>query len=182
MNKRAVVKLVVREDPNQIIAENEQVQARIRQRAYEISLSRGQAGREMEHWLAAESEIISVPPVELTEKEGAFLVRVPVAGVDPEDIEILTTPDQLLIKAGSHRHGTEFTVIHVCEFNAAPLFRCLKFPETVDTKSFKVQSQNGLLTITASKASAAAANESGNSGSSRAQRSAGRAKARRMAS
>src|SRR5262245_62576764 len=101
MSKRASSgKLVVREDPEQIIAENEEVQARIRQRAYEISVSRGHAGREMEDWLAAESEIISVPPVELAEKEGAFLVRVPVAGVEPADIEVLTTSDQVLMTAG----------------------------------------------------------------------------------
>src|SRR3989442_1547832 len=114
MSKRASSgRLVVREDPEQIIVENEQVQARIRQRAYEISVSRGHAGREVEDWLAAESEIISVLPVELSEKADAFLVRIPVAGVDPEDIEVLTTSDQVLIKAGSHSHEAESAVIHI---------------------------------------------------------------------
>ena len=174
-------KLVVREDPEQIIAENEQVQARIRQRAYEISVNRGHAGREVEDWLAAESEIISVPPVELAEKADAFLVRVPVAGVDPEDIEVLTTSDQVLIKAGSHSHEAESAVIHICEFKAAPLFRVLKFPEAVDTKGFKVQSQNGLLTITAPKASSTTEGSNGTDQSAT-RRNPPRSKPRRMAS
>jgi HSP20 family molecular chaperone IbpA len=180
MSKRVTSgKFTVIEDPEQIVAENEQVQARIRQRAYEISVSRGHVGREVEDWLAAESEVISVPPVELAEEEGVFLVRVPVAGVEPEEIEVLTTSDQLLIKAGSHHHATESAVIHMCEFKSAPLFRWLRFPEAVDTKALKVQTQNGLLTITAPKASAAI--EGGNGGSA-SKRSAPRPKPRRMAS
>ena len=179
MSKRGATKFTVREDPNQIMAENEQVHERIRQRAYEISQRRGHVGREVEDWLAAESEIISVPPVELCEKEDAFLVTVPVAGVEPQDIEVLTTSDQVLIKARSHRHQPESAVIHMCEFNAAPLFRCLKFPEAVDTKSLTVESLNGLLTITAPKA---AGSTDGSDGSSRARRPAARPKARRMAS
>jgi len=180
MSKRGATKFTVREDPNQIMAENEQVYERIRQRAYEISQRRGHVGREVEDWLAAESEIISVPPVELCEKEDAFLVTVPVAGVEPQDIEVLTTSDQVLIKAGSHRHEPESAVIHVCEFKAAPLFRCLKFPEAIDTKSLKIESQNGLLTITAPKA-AAASNRPDRASTSGPRRTP-RPKARRMAS
>jgi HSP20 family molecular chaperone IbpA len=181
MSKRiSAGKFVVREDPEQILAENEQVQARIRQRAFEISLNRGHAGREVEDWLAAESEIISVPPVELAEDNGAFLVRVPVAGIEPENIEVLTTSDQVLIKAAPIRPEPESAVIHLSEFKSAPLFRCLKFPEAVDTKSLKVQSQNGLLTITAPKATTVSNGEG--AASSKPRRAAPRPKARRMAS
>ena len=154
MNKRlssAAAKVVVCNDPNQIIAENERVQTRIRERAYEISISRGHAGREMEDWLTAESEVISVPPVELVEKAGAFFVRVPVAGADPNDVQVFTTSEELLIKAGSHRHEPD-SALHMCEFSVAPLFRCLKFPASVDAKSLKVHSQDGVLTVTVKKA------------------------------
>ena len=72
MSKRIAVKLVVLEDPTVIKAESEQVQARIRQRAFEISANRGYAGREVEDWLAAESEVISVPPLELAERNGTL--------------------------------------------------------------------------------------------------------------
>lgn len=178
MSKRMTVKLVVREDSDLIIAEKEEIQARIRQRAYEISVRRGHAGREMEDWLVAESEIISVPPVELAEREDAFLVRAALPGVEPEDIEIVSTPEQVLIK-GAAREESEPVIVHIREFNAAPVFRCLRFPETVNTKSLKVKSENGLLTITALKASAAP--NGSEAPTPRPKRSAPKAKARRMA-
>jgi HSP20 family protein len=181
MSKRTSVRLVVREDPDQIIAEKEEVQARIRQRAYEISVSRGHAGREMEDWLVAESEIISVPPVELAENDDGFMVRAALPGIGPEDIEVVTTPEQVLIK-GALRSESEPTVVHIREFNAAPVFRCLRFPEAIDVRSLKVKSENGLLTITAPKASVASnGNGSKAATTTRPKRSAPKVKARRMA-
>jgi len=177
MSKRMAVKLVIREDSEQISAEKEEIQARIRQRAYEISVSRGHAGREMEDWLVAESEIISVPPVELAEKENAFLVRAALPGLEPEDIEVVTTPEQVLIK-GASRQKSEPAVVHICEFTTAPVFRCVWFPETVNSKSFKVKSENGLLTITAQKATASS--NGSEAVASRPKRSAPKAKARRI--
>ena len=179
MSKRIAVKVVVREDPSDITAEHERVQARIRQRAYEISVSRGHVGREVDDWLSAESEIISVPPVELAEKNGSFVVRVPLAGIGPEDIEVVTTPEQVLIKGRSPQPETEPAVIHLREFNAAPVFRCLRFPETVDTKSLKVKSENGLLTINAPKATSAT--NASEQTTSRPKRTPARPKARRIA-
>jgi HSP20 family protein len=179
MSKRMAVRLIVREDSELIIAEKEEIQERIRQRAYEISVIRGHAGREMEDWLVAESEIISVPPVELAEQENAYLVRAALPGIDPEDIEVVTTPEQVLIK-GAARQESEPAVVHIREFNAAPVFRCLRFPDAVNPKSLKVKSENGLLTIMAPKASAAS-NGSEAAPTSRPKRSASKAKARRMA-
>jgi HSP20 family molecular chaperone IbpA len=179
MSKRMAVKLLIREDSEQITAEKEDIQERIRQRAYEISVSRGHAGREMEDWLVAESEIISVPPVELAENEDAFLLRAALPGIEPEDIEVVTAPEQVLIKSTS-RQESEPALVHIREFNGAPAFRCLRFPETVNPKSLKVKSENGLLTITAVKASASP-NGSENGTTSRPKRSASKPKARRMA-
>jgi len=181
MSKRisSAGKIVVCEDPAEIVAETQQIEARIRERAYEISLNRGRGG-EMENWLSAESEVISVPPVELAEREDAFVVKIPAAGVDPNDIQVLTTSDQILVKSHTpHHHAEEAAVIHFCEFKSAPLFRCLKFPEAVDAKSLKVQSQNGVLQIVAVKAAHAA--QTNGSAPVRSRRSPSRAKPAREA-
>src|SRR5262245_45211599 len=101
---KSAAKLVVLENSDPISAEIEAIQSRIRQRAFEIS----QAPRPMDvhalyDWVAAESEIISVPPVELTEKEGVFELKFATAGVSPEDVNVMVTAEQILLRA-EYRH------------------------------------------------------------------------------
>jgi len=57
---RSAGKLVVCENSEPISVETQQIEDRIRQRAFEISQIRGHSGREMDDWLCAETEIISV--------------------------------------------------------------------------------------------------------------------------
>ena len=57
---KSAVKLVVLENDDRISAETEEIQNRIRERAFQLSQEREHAGREMDDWLTAESEIISV--------------------------------------------------------------------------------------------------------------------------
>src|SRR5262245_35044110 len=59
--------VVVLENNDAIAAQAEEIQNRIRERAYELSQMRGHPGREMDDWLSAESDIISVPPMDIVE-------------------------------------------------------------------------------------------------------------------
>lgn len=143
-------KLVVLDSNDRISAETEEIQGRIRQRAYEISQMRGHSGREMEDWLSAESEIISVPPAELREKGKKFEVQLAVAGINPNDLEVMAAPDQILVKCDFHHdHETYDGTIHLCDFKSATLFRAIAFPEPIDVKSIRIQLEDGLLLITA---------------------------------
>ena len=74
---KSATKLVVLDNNDPISKETEQLQSRIRDRAYQLSQERGHAGREVDDWLTAESEIIAVPPAELIEKDGTFEVKLP---------------------------------------------------------------------------------------------------------
>src|SRR5262245_32591801 len=68
-------KLVVLQNSDPIQVETAQIQNRVRERAYELSQTRGHSERHVDDWLSAESEIISVPPAEMIEKEGVYQVR-----------------------------------------------------------------------------------------------------------
>jgi hypothetical protein len=92
---KSAAKLVVLDNSDPISAETQAIQNRIRQRAFELSLSRPHDARELYDWMAAESEIISVPPAELIEKNGVFEVRFAVAGVNPENINVMVTSDPI---------------------------------------------------------------------------------------
>jgi len=145
-------KLVVLENNDPISAEAEEIQNRIRDRAYELSLMRGHSGREVDDWLSAESEIISVPPAELVEKDGTFQVQLAIAGIDADDVHVMATPDQILIKCEfSHHHDSDSGVVHVCDFKSATVFRTIHFPEPINVGTMNVEFQDGMLRITAGK-------------------------------
>lgn len=68
------------------------IQQAIMRRAYEIFEGNGRPfGRALEDWLAAERELIRMPEVDVTEKDGKVSVTMAVAGVAPEDLEIMAS-------------------------------------------------------------------------------------------
>jgi HSP20 family molecular chaperone IbpA len=155
---KSAPKLVVLENDDLISSETEQLQERIRARAYALSQERGHSGRDIDDWLTAESEIISVPPAELIEKNGTFQVTFAILGIRLQDMQVMATADQVLVK-GNYRHHREAEdgFVHLCDFKSATLFRSVRFPEPIDVNSLDVQLQDGFLRITASKASTAGA-------------------------
>jgi len=148
---KSAAKLVVLENSDPISAEIDAIQSRIRQRAFEISQSRPYA-QEMYDWIAAESEIISVPPVELTEKEGVFELKFAIAGVNPDDVNVMVTPEQILLRAEySHHHDSDAGTVHLCDFKSATVFRSVNLPQPIDVDSVKVDFEDGMVHITAAK-------------------------------
>jgi HSP20 family molecular chaperone IbpA len=153
--RKPSAKLVVLENDDLISSETEQLQKRVRGRAYELSQQRGHAGREVDDWLTAESEIISVPPAELIEKNGMFQVTFAILGINLQDVQVMASADQVLVR-GDYRHHREAEdgIVHLCDFKSATLFRSVRFPEPIDVNSVDVQVEDGIVRITASKASA----------------------------
>jgi HSP20 family molecular chaperone IbpA len=150
---KSTPKLVVLEDDDQISSETEQVQERIRGRAFELSQQRGHTGREVEDWLTAESEIISVPPAELIERNGTFQVTLGILGLNLHDMRVLATPNHILVRGDYHHHReAENGTVHLCDFKSTTLFRTVRFPEPIDVNSLDVVLREGILTVTAAKA------------------------------
>ncbi len=145
-------KVVVLENSDPIVAETEAIQSRIRQRAFEMSQMRPIDAQERYDWIAAESEIISVPSVELTEKDDVFHLKMAVAGVSPEDILVMVTPTQIMLKAEySHQHDSDAGTIHLSDFKSATVFRSVSLPQAIDVNSVKVDLADGMVRVTAVK-------------------------------
>ena len=153
---KSAAKLMVLDNDDVISAETQEIQDRIRERAYELSLRRGHSGRAVDDWLTAESEIISVPPAELIEKDGTFHVRLAIVGIDLENVRVMTTSDQMLVR-GDYRRAreTDEETVHLCDFKSATLFRTVRFPQPIDVNSLVVEFGDGVLRVTAKKAGAA---------------------------
>ncbi len=151
---KSAAKLVVFENDEAIAADTHEIQDRIRERAYQLSQERGHSGRDVEDWLTAESEIISVPPAELIEKDGTFQVRLAVVGIDLENVRVMTSPDQILVRGDYRRvRETEEGTVHLCDFKSATLFRSVRFPQPIDLNTVDVEFKDGILRVTARKAS-----------------------------
>jgi len=127
------------------------MQDRITQRAYDIFENSGRAlGRDLEHWLNAERELVWKPVIELSEKDETFHVSVAIPGVDPKALDIEVAPDYLLIKAEiHHQHRADQGTVHVCEFEKGSLFRSIRFPKKVDPNKVQAEFKNGMLFLTA---------------------------------
>jgi HSP20 family molecular chaperone IbpA len=138
-----------------ISKENQQIEDRIRQRAFEISQTRGHSGREMDDWLTAEAEIISTPPAELVEKDDTFVLQLAVGNIDPTELHVFATADQMLIKADfRHSHDSDGGKIHLCDFRSATVFRSIRLPQSIDVNSISAEFSDGMLRITALRAGA----------------------------
>ena len=111
----------------------------------------------LEDWFRAEKELVWSPPIELRQKDGAFEIEASIAGVDPGDLDVQVTPEDILIKGKTeHRHEAQEGTVHVSEFQSGQLFRSIHLPERIDPDSVKAEQRNGLLRLTATIATPAA--------------------------
>jgi HSP20 family molecular chaperone IbpA len=149
---KSAAKVVILENSAPISAETEAIQSRIRQRAFELSQTRPRDANEIYDWIVAESEIISVPPTEVIEKDATVEVKFAVAGVTAGDVHVMVTPDQILLKSEySHEHDANTGTVHVCDFKSTTVFRSVSLPRAIEVDSVKVAYANGMIQLSAAK-------------------------------
>ena len=140
----------IRRTPS-ILDEMKEMQDRIMRRAYEIFEQNGSSlGRDLENWTEAERELVWKPAFELCEKDGRFQLEAAISGIDPKDIEIEVTPEDIVLKAETqHGHTDQMGLVHYCEFESGKMFRAIHLPKTIDPDKVKAEFKNGLLRLTA---------------------------------
>jgi HSP20 family molecular chaperone IbpA len=138
--------------------EVEKLHQAISRRAYDLFRDGGSWSDPLANWLRAERELVAKPAAELRQRERQFEVSVALPGVDPKDIDLQITPQELLIKAAStHEKKLDKGTVHISEFSSGQVFRSLRFPEPVATDTAKAEFRNGMLQVTATIAKSAAA-------------------------
>jgi HSP20 family molecular chaperone IbpA len=142
--------------PTSILDEMKDMQERIMRRAHEIFQQNGSMlGRDIENWTQAERELMWKPAFELSEKDGRFQLEAAVSGIDPKDIEVEVTPEDIVVKAETHhKHTEQKGTIHNCEFHYGKMFRAIHLPKKIDPAKVKAEFKNGLLRLTAEIAQA----------------------------
>ena len=124
---------------------------RIMRRAYEIFDANGQiSGTDLDDWLQAERELVWKPSIELEEKDNEFWLRIGVPGIDPKNIDIEVTPEDILVKAElSQEHKEKKGKVHVSEFASRNLFRAIHLPKRIDPEKVRAEFKNGMLSLKA---------------------------------
>jgi len=90
------------------------------------------------------------PSIELEEKDDEFRLQVAVPGVDPKDIDIEVTPEDILVKADVyHEHKEKKGELYACEFASGNLFRSIHLPKKIDADKVKAEFKNGMLRLKA---------------------------------
>jgi len=137
--------------PSSILDELHEMQERIMRRAFEIfERTGGTLGRDFENWAQAERELVWKPPLELIEQDGRFQLEAAVSGLDPKEIDIEVTPEDIVLKADTHHeHRAGKGIVHHCEFQSGRMFRAIHLPKKIDPNKVKAEIKNGLLRLTA---------------------------------
>jgi HSP20 family protein len=134
--------------PQSIAEDLARINERIMRRAYEIFQNRGSLASDLDNWLTAESETVWKPAIELTETQTEFVLTVAAPGIEPKDIQVETTAEDIVIQAESHHEHVEGEgAVHSCEFQCGSMFRTVHFPKRINPDGVKAEFKHGILKI-----------------------------------
>jgi HSP20 family protein len=97
-----------------------------------------------------ESEANPLPAIESYTEDGKLTIRVDLPGVDPKDVEVTSTGDQLTIRGKRERTSEERRrdFLHR-ELYYGVFERTIKLPDGVKPDEIKARQHNGVLELTA---------------------------------
>lgn len=88
------------------------------------------------------------PAVDVGETDKEVTVRAELPGIDPKDIDVSVTGNQLVL-SGEKKETSEINEkdFHQCEARYGSFHRSIPLPEGVDTEQVDAQYANGVLTL-----------------------------------
>lgn len=139
-----------------IFGELDKLADRIRLQAFNLFSGRGAGeGHALDDWLTAKREVCW-PSAELTERDGEYVLKVALAGFEPDEITVTATPREIIIKAAHKEEkksaGEGAAKVRWSEFRSNDVFRRVELPRAVDVEKISADFKNGLLEIVARQA------------------------------
>lgn len=93
------------------------------------------------------------PAMDVTEREGDYVIQAEVPGLDKKDIEIILTQGLLTIKGEKTREDKEKQdTVHISERRYGAFTKSLRLPDAIEPTGVKAITRDGILTITIPKA------------------------------
>ena len=128
----------------------------VRRKAFELFEGHGRPdGHDVDDWLEAEKQLLTVPRTELVETADGLEAHITVPGFDAKEIEVTALPDSLLVRAESSREREKKEgEVRYSEFSDQSLFRRIPLPQPIDVAAVTAKLEKGILNIAARKAAA----------------------------
>lgn len=129
-----------------LLEDLEQLHRRIADRAHQLFLDRnGENGDALGDWLAAEQALLSKASVDVSERDGAFVMVAQVPQVKPKDLFVDIADQDLVFRAStSQSRSTKTRDVSM----ARELFEQIRLPKPVDADKTTAELRRGVLTIT----------------------------------
>jgi HSP20 family protein len=126
----------------------------IARRAFDMFESRGRSpGHELEDWSRAESELLHLVPLNVTESNGQYIVRAEVPGFGSKDLEVMVKPLYLGISGKREtKEDKENGKMIFSDSRADRIFRVVDLPSVIDTSKVSTMLQDGILIVHLPKA------------------------------
>lgn len=144
--------------PKYLIERIEKMYADIANRAFHMFEDDGRIfGRDLEHWLKAETELLHPVHVDVTEKDDALEVRAEVPGFEAKDLEITLEPQRLIVsgKRETKEEAAKGKTFYK-EMCSNEILRQVALPFAVDASKATATLKNGVLELHAPKSAATA--------------------------
>ena len=105
--------------------------------------------RFVESGRSEEREKSWMPSVDVSQKEGNYVVHAELPGIKPEDVKLEIT-DEAIILQGERKSEQEETKgsVHLTERHYGRFYRAIPLPQGADTEHAKAKFDNGVLQIT----------------------------------
>lgn len=152
----AAVKVV---EPQALMDRVNQMYQTIACRAFEFFENEGGAsGRDVEHWLKAEAELLHPVPLDVTETDDSLTVQAEVPGFTAADLQISVESGRLTIsgRQESREEQKKGKAIYR-EQRSSEILRIITLPAAVDASKATATLTNGVIELILPKAQAAQA-------------------------
>jgi HSP20 family protein len=146
-------------EPQALIDRASQMYQTIARRAFELFESEGGPnGRDVEHWLKAETELLHPVPVTVTETDDALTVQAEVPGFNAAELQIGVESGRLTIagKKESKEEQKKGKAVYR-EQRSSEILRVVTLPAAVDASKATATLTNGVVELILPKAKAQAA-------------------------
>ena len=145
--------VLVRHDPNELFERFDSAYALIARKALELAQVKNHLiERELDDWLAAETELLYPVHIEMVESDKDFTLRAEVPGFRTNDLEIKVEPRCVRI-AGKRETKEKNGVRKIqSEWRPDQILRAVGLPAEVDTAHVNASLKDGILIIDLPKA------------------------------
>lgn len=122
-------------------------------RAYEIFDGNGRVfGRDLDNWFQAERELLHPVALNITETDGAFMVKAEVPGFTEKELEVAVEPGRVTITGRRETSKEEKKGKTVCaESHSDQVLRIVNLPTEVEGDKVTATLKNGVLELTLPK-------------------------------